>query len=88
MPRTTKLPTPPVTLMIGVRIALRLAILLGFAAFGEHGYAAALVALGAMAAVLCAGTAAIRGEALNGPRFTHWDEAAVYGCLAIVATAV
>jgi hypothetical protein len=71
------------------RSAFRLVLLSVLAAFGSRGFGQTLGALLAMAAIFCAVTAAMRGEAIFGPALTHWDEAATYSVLSqLVATSV
>ena len=74
---------PGVTQVV-VRFSLRLIILCTFASLGKQGFAPALRGFLILAVVFCAFVAAARREALLGPSLTHWDEAAVYGLMALL----
>ena len=61
-----------------VRFALRVMILVVFAAFASIGFGKALAALLWMAIILCAVNGAMRRERPFGPVLNHWDETVAY----------
>lgn len=64
-----------------LRFIIRLTILVVFAAFAHVGFGRSLAALSAMAAILCAVVAAVRGEATFPRTLNHWDEALAFAAL-------
>jgi hypothetical protein len=69
-----------------VRFALRIAILLIFAACASAGFGQALAALLWMAIVLCAVVGTIRREQPFGAALNHWDETLAYAALFALVT--
>jgi hypothetical protein len=67
--------------LVLVRFFLRMAILMGFAAFGSIGFGRSLVALLWMAAILSAVVGAIRREPPFDTVLNHWDETVAYAAL-------
>lgn len=63
------------------RFAVRLVLLMGFAALGSVGFGRSLVALLWMSIVLCALASLARREPLFGAALNHWDEAVAFGAL-------
>lgn len=79
-----QLPNPPRELksaLVLIRFFLRIAILMGFAAFGSIGFGRSLVALLWMAAILSAVVGAIRHEPPFDTVLNHWDEMMAYTAL-------
>ena len=70
------------------RFGLRLIVLLAFASFGQNGFPRALLALLLMSVGMCAAWAMMRREPLFGPGLSNWDEAAAYGCLALLTAMI
>jgi hypothetical protein len=64
-----------------LRFALRMIILVIFAAFASIGFGRSLVALLWMSTILSAVIGAIRREPPFDAVLNHWDEAAVYAAL-------
>jgi hypothetical protein len=64
-----------------IRFAIRITILLAFAAFGSVGFGKSLAALLAMSAILCSVVAVARREVLFPRALNHFDEALAYGAL-------
>jgi hypothetical protein len=69
-----------------LRFALRMAILLVFAAFGSIGFGRSLIALLWMAAVISAVIGAMRCEPPCDAVLNHWDEATAYTALACLVS--
>ena len=70
-----------------VRLALRVTILVIFAASASVGFGKALAALLWMSLVLCAAIGAMRREPPFGPVLNHWDEMVTYAAmLALVSS--
>jgi hypothetical protein len=67
-----------------IRFGLRLAIMLGFAAFAGIGFGKGLIALLWMSALLCA----VKGEAPFAISLNHWDEMTAYAALCALATGI
>jgi len=63
------------------RFAVRIALLLTFAAFGSIGFGRSLAALLWMSIILCALVGLLKREPLLGPALNHWDEAVAFGAL-------
>jgi hypothetical protein len=70
------------------RFALRLVILIAFAAFGSIGFGRSLVALLWMSTLLSAVIGGVRHEMLCAPQLNHWDEMAAYGALCALFSAL
>lgn len=83
--------TPDISREIGtaqviIRFLLRMVILCVFAALGRQGFGKTLASLLVLSALYCVFTAAIRREAPLAPVLTHFDEAAAYAALALLAS--
>jgi hypothetical protein len=79
-----ELHNPPQDLQSGqvlFRFCVRMAILVGFSAFGGVGFARSLAALAAMSTILCAVLASLKREAVFGAVLNYWDEAVAYAAL-------
>ncbi|WP_198964001.1 hypothetical protein [Bradyrhizobium sp. Y36] len=63
------------------RFAVRVALLVGFAAFGSVGFGRSLAVLLWMSIILCALAGLVRREPLFGTALNHWDETAAFGAL-------
>ena len=63
------------------RFAVRIALLVAFAAFGSVGFARSLSALLWMSIILCALAGLVRREPLFGAVLNHWDEGVAFGAL-------
>jgi hypothetical protein len=68
------------------RFALRMVILVIFAAFAGTSFARSMVALLSMSALLCAVTAVMRRELPFRGELNHWDEMASYIALCSLAS--
>ncbi|MGL3107429.1 hypothetical protein [Bradyrhizobium sp. BR 1432] len=79
MPRTL---TPS---RVIARFAVRLALLVGFAAFGSIGFGRSLAVLLWMSIILCALAGLVRREPLFGAALNHWDEGVAFGALFALA---
>ena len=64
-----------------VRFALRVTILVIFAASASVGFGKALAALLWMTIIICAVVGALQREPLFGPALNHWDEMAAYAAM-------
>ena len=64
-----------------VRFALRVMILVVFAASASVGFGKAFAALLWMSIIICAVVGAIRREPPLGPALNHWDEMAAYAAM-------
>ena len=71
-----------------LRFAIRLLVLLAFAAFGSIGFGRSLAALLWMAIIFCIVVGVMKREALLGSTLNHWDEGVAYGALFALVTAV
>lgn len=69
-----------------VRFALRVTILVFFAASASVGFGKALAALLWMSIILCAVVGAMRRESLFGPVLSHWDEMVAYAAMFALVT--
>jgi hypothetical protein len=85
-PHTPDIPREIGSAQVIVRFLLRLVILCVFAALGRQGFGRTLASLLVLSALYCVFTAAFRREAPFGAVLTHFDEAAVYAALAILAS--
>ncbi|WP_298242481.1 hypothetical protein [uncultured Bradyrhizobium sp.] len=63
------------------RFAVRVVLLVVFAAFGSVGFGRSLAVLLWMSIILCALAGLVRREPLFGPALNHWDEAVAFGAL-------
>jgi len=63
------------------RFAVRLLLLVLFAAFASIGVWRSLAALFWMSIILCASVGLIRREQVFGPVLNHWDECVLFGAL-------
>jgi hypothetical protein len=73
-----RLPLDPSVAVVSKRFAIRLAILLIFAALpiaGSVGLRGMFIALTGVNVIMCVVWALLRRERLNGASLTHWDEA-------------
>lgn len=82
------LPRHLTSMQVLVRFVFRLAIMLGFAAFGTIGFGRSLIALLWMSTVLCAVVALARRERFMGQNLSHWDEMAGYAALCALVNVV
>ena len=73
---------------VAIRFALRMGILCVFATLGSVGFARGLVALLWMSAIMGVTVGIMRRERVFDAALTHWDEAAVYGLLCCLASAL
>jgi hypothetical protein len=71
-----------------IRFALRMIILVIFAAFGSIGYGRNLAALLWMSTILSAVVGAMRREPAFDAALNHWDETAAYAALCCLVSAV
>lgn len=63
------------------RFAVRVLLLIGFAAFSQAGFGRSLAALLWMSIILCALAGLVRREPAFGDALNHWDECAAFGAL-------
>jgi hypothetical protein len=70
------------------RFCLRLVILSVFASLGSVDFGRSFAVLALMSTVLCLVTGLLRREAVWDSALTHWDEAAAYGALWCLTSAV
>jgi hypothetical protein len=63
------------------RFAVRVVLLVVFAAFGSVGFGRSLAVLLWMSIILCALAGLVRREPLFSPTLNHWDEAVAFGAL-------
>jgi hypothetical protein len=71
-----------------VRFFLRIVILCVFATLGNIGFARSFVALLWMSAIMCVTVGIVRRERVFDSALTYWDEAAAYGSLCCLASAL
>jgi hypothetical protein len=71
-----------------IRFIMRLAVLCVFATLGNIGFAWSLVTLLWMSAILSVAVGIMRRESVFDAVLTYWDEAAAYGSLCCLATAL
>jgi hypothetical protein len=69
------------TIRVLIRLGLRMAILIAFAAFGSIGFGQSLIVLLWMSAILSAVLATIKREVPLDAALNHWDEMTVYAAL-------
>jgi hypothetical protein len=72
---------------VGSRLLFRFAIIYGFASLAGVDFIASFVPLLWMVMVLCLIVAVLRKESLRDRSLNHWDEAAIFGVLASMASA-
>lgn len=70
------------------RFAVRVVLLLLFAAFGSSGFGRSLKALLWMSIILCSAVALLRHEPPFGAALNHWDECTAFGALFALANLV
>jgi hypothetical protein len=85
-PHTPDIPHEVGSVQVIIRFLLRMVILCVFAALGRQGFGKTLASLLVLSALYCVFTAAIRRETPLAPVLTHFDEAAAYAALAILAS--
>jgi hypothetical protein len=73
---------------VAVRFLLRIGILCVFATLGDIGFVRSLIVLLWMSAILSVAIATIRRESAFDSALTYWDEAAAYGSLCCLASAL
>lgn len=73
---------------VAVRFMLRAVILCAFARFGSIGFASSLFALSAMSAIFSVTVGIMRRERILDSALTYWDEAAAYGLMCCLASAL
>ena len=66
---------------VAIRFLLRIAVLCVFATLGNLGFGRSLAALSLMSAIMSAAVAIMRRESMFESFLTYWDEAAAYGSL-------
>ncbi|WP_194392217.1 hypothetical protein [Bradyrhizobium sp. CCBAU 51765] len=81
MPQAPDMPRTLNPTRVIARFAVRLVLLMGFAAFGSVGFGRSLAVLLWMSIVLCALASLVRREPLFGAALNHWDEAVAFGAL-------
>lgn len=85
MPQAPDIPRTLGPSRVIARFAVRLALLIGFAAFGSVGFSRSLAVLLWMSVILCALAGVIRREPAFGAALNHWDEAVAFGALFALA---
>jgi hypothetical protein len=85
-PHTPDIPHEVGSGQVIIRFLLRMVILCVFSALGRQGFGKTLASLLVLSALYFVFTAAIRREAPLAPVLTHFDEAAAYVALAILAS--
>jgi hypothetical protein len=88
MPQRPDIPQALGATHVLIRVALRLALLAAFAAFGSRGFAKTFASLLAVGAMYCAFVGAVRREPIEWHSLSHWDEAAIYAVMAYFAPAL
>ena len=86
MKQSENVPGSMPSIQVAVRFALRMVILVIFAAFAGTSFAASMVALLWMSAALCAVTAVMRRELPFRADLNHWDEMTGYLALCALAS--
>jgi hypothetical protein len=71
-----------------IRFLLRIAVLCVFATLGNLGFARSFAALSLMSAIMSVPVAIMRRESMFDSFLTYWDEAAAYGSLYGLVSAV
>lgn len=85
MPQAPDMPRTLGPSRVIARFAVRLALLIGFAAFGSLGFSRSFAVLLWMSVILCALAGVIRREPAFGAALNHWDEAVAFGALFALA---
>jgi hypothetical protein len=75
----------PALATVLLRFALRLLLLLAFAAMSSQGFFRAFGALSLLFSMACVIAGAMRHEAIFGPSLNYWDEAVAFGAVACLA---
>jgi hypothetical protein len=75
-------------IQVAIRFLMRIAVLCVFATLGNVGFARSLVALLWMSAIMSVAVGIMRRESMFGSALTYWDEAAAYGSLCCLTTAL
>ena len=86
MPRSPDIPRATGSIQVLIRFLLRIALLGIFAAIGSEAFGKAFEALLLLSVVYCVFAATLRREMPFGPMLTHFDEAAGYAALGILAS--
>lgn len=73
---------------VAIRFIMRIVVLCVFAALGNIGFARSFVALLWMSAIMSTAVGIMRREPMFDSALTYWDEAAAYGSLCCLATAL
>jgi hypothetical protein len=73
---------------VAVRFIMRIVVLCVFATFANVGFARSFVALSSMSAIMSVAVGIMRREAMFDSALTYWDEAAAYGSLCCLASAL
>ena len=73
---------------VAARFILRIVILCVFATLGSNSFARSLIALLWMSAIMCVTIGLMKRESIFGSALNHWDEAAAYGLLCCLASAL
>ena len=81
MPQAPDMPRMLSPSRVIARFAVRLTLLIGFAAFGSVGFGRSLAVLLWMSVILCAIAGLVRREPPFGAALNHWDEAVAFGTL-------
>ncbi|HXH46078.1 MAG TPA: hypothetical protein VNK51_19850 [Bradyrhizobium sp.] len=81
MPQAPDMPRMLSSSRVIARFAVRLALLVGFAAFTGVGFGRSLAVLLWISIVMCALASLVRREPLFGAALNHWDEAVAYAAL-------
>lgn len=81
MSQAPDMPRTLVPSRVIARFAVRVALLIGFAAFGSVGFGRSLAVLLWMSIILCALAGLVRREPLFGSALNHWDESIAFGAL-------
>jgi hypothetical protein len=73
---------------VAIRFVLRIVILCVFATLGSIGFARSLIALLWMSAIMSVAIGIMKRESMVDSALTYWDEAAAYGLLCCLASAL
>jgi hypothetical protein len=73
---------------VAIRFMVRIVVLCVFAMLGNIGFARGLVALLWMSAIMSVAVGIMRREPMFDSALTYWDEAAAYGSLCCLASAL
>jgi hypothetical protein len=88
MPQLHHIPREYKNIQVAIRFILRIVILCVFARLGNIDFARSLVALLWMSGIMSIAVAVIRRESIFDSTITYWDEAAAYGSLCCLASAL